>query len=178
MEGEVPLYTRHGDRGTTGLIGGMRVSKGDLIIEILGSIDEADASLGIARSVCEIPASCEIIFKVQQDLYLFMADIASMKEDSEKKRWMIDEEHVLWIEKQIEDLNQYYETPKKFLIPGDTYPAAMLDFARTVVRRAERRLVSLHEASGFPNPWGMKYLNRLSSLCYALELRNLHYEQD
>lgn len=169
----MPFYTRRGDKGKTGLIGGIRVPKSELIVEILGTIDETDAALGVARSQCRVKENCEIIYKVQKDLWLLMADVASLCEAPEEQRAEMEEGHVKWLEDQIAQLEKSYTLPDGFIVPGDSYPAALLDVARTIARRAERRLVAYFQEQDIQRPVLLQYVNRLSSLCFALELREL-----
>ena len=169
----MPIFTRKGDQGTTGLLGGKRISKSDTIMDVLGTIDEADAALGVARSQCCVNENCEIIQQAQRHLWQLMGDIASVGEDARFQRKSITEKHVLWLEEKIEFLSEASSPQKGFIVPGDSYPAALLDVARTVVRRAERCMVAYTCDTAFHNPYVLQYLNRLSSLCYALELREL-----
>ncbi len=168
------MFTGRGDQGETGLLGGGRVSKSDLIIETLGAIDEAGAALGVARSQCQSPGNAEIIHQVQRDLGILMADVASSYEESERRWKQIEERHVSWLEEKIELLSAQLPSQKGFIIPGDTYSAALLDVARAVVRRAERRMITFDQNVKFHNPQVLRYLNRLSSLCYALERSELN----
>jgi cob(I)alamin adenosyltransferase len=163
------FYTRGGDEGFTGLLGDMRVSKSDLRMEVLGSIDEVNASLGMARSLAEAQEIKEIILKVQRDLYSLMGEIAATAENASVFR-VINHEHVDWLEKNTDRLTSLAKVPREFIVPGDTPSSAALDVARTVVRRAERRSVDLYQQKGFANPEILRYLNRLSSLCFVMEL--------
>lgn len=174
----MPLYTRRGDKGTTGLLGNIRVPKSHLLLDIIGTIDEVDAALGVARSQCRVKENCEIIYQVQIDLWQLMADVASINDSPEKRRKTIAESHIIWMEDKIAELEKSFQLPNGFIVPGDSYPAALLDVSRTIARRAERRLVTYVEANDFHNPYVMQYLNRLSSLCYALELRELSWEKE
>lgn len=169
----MPFYTRTGDQGTSGILSGNRFKKDDLIFEALGTIDEADAWLGVARSQCKTGLCKQILRQVQQDLWLLMADVASIDKKEKFRENYIGEEHLQQVEKFIEQLAATYDTPKGFIIPGDVYSAGLLDVARTIVRRAERRFIALQAEHAFHNPHVMPYLNRLSSLCYALELSEL-----
>ena len=171
------LFTRQGDQGTTGLLGGSRVPKNDLIMEVLGTLDEVDASLGVARSQCKSEMVPDIIVQVQKDLWLLMADIASIDATDRNQRSNISADHLQWLEQSIAALAETYAKPNRLIIPGEVYSACLLDLARTIVRRAERRFVDLLSARSFHNPQILPYLNRLSSLCYALELSELAFHQ-
>ena len=164
------FYTRRGDDGSTGMLGSERISKSDARIETLGAIDEANAALGVARSLCRSPEAAACLVVIQRDLYGIMAEVASSPENVERFR-MIGTERVNWLEEQTDLLSQVVDLPREFIVPGDTPAGAALDLARAVVRRAERRLVGLSEAGLVSNPNLLVYLNRLSSFCFVLELR-------
>jgi cob(I)alamin adenosyltransferase len=163
------FYTRRGDDGTTGLLGGGRVPKDNPRPETVGTIDEANAALGLARATCQATQSSEIILTIQRDLYSAMGEVAATQGNAERFR-IINEKRVDWLEAQIEMLSQSIEPPKEFIVPGDTPAGAALDLARTIIRRAERRLVSLWRDEQIENRQLLRYFNRLSSLCFALEL--------
>lgn len=163
-------YTRSGDDGTTGLLGEGRVPKFDPRLETLGAIDEATAVLGIARAVCRAPETGDILVRVQRDLYHVMAEIAATPENVSQFR-VIGEAHIEWLEERIEGLNQTVEIPNDFILPGDSYAGSILDLARAVVRRAERRVAELFQRGQIENGRLLGYMNRLSSLCFLLELR-------
>ncbi len=165
-----PFYTRRGDEGTTGLLGEGRVQKDDLRIEAVGAVDEAGAVLGLARASARAPETGPALLQVQRDLYGLMAELAATPQNAARFR-TVDAGRVAWLEAQVEAVSQLVSLPKEFIIPGDRVEGAVLDLARTVVRRAERRVVSLHRQGGFENPELLRYLNRLSSLLFVLELR-------
>lgn len=164
------FYTRAGDEGYTGLLGKGRIAKEDTRIEAVGSVDEAGASLGVARAVCQSPEISPIILQVQRDLYGLMAELAATPDNAKRFR-TITEERVIWLESQVDTISAIVELPGEFIVPGDTIGGAFLDKARTVVRRAERRVSDLLHQGGIENTQLLRYLNRLSSLCYVLELR-------
>ncbi|MEN8172230.1 MAG: cob(I)yrinic acid a,c-diamide adenosyltransferase [Chloroflexota bacterium] len=163
------FYTRTGDEGETGLLGKDRVTKDHPRLEAVGSVDEANAALGIARAICQAPQSPDIILAVQRDLYNLMAETAASVENAEQFR-VIQEQRVKWLEDKIEAIGSLIEPTHEFIVPGDTAAGAALDFARAVVRRAERRLVRLHQNDELENTQILRYINRLSSLCFVLEL--------
>lgn len=163
-------YSRSGDDGTTGLLGKGRVPKYDLIPEVLGTIDEVTAHLGMARSFSQVSETQEALLKIQRDLYGMMSETAAAPENREKFH-AIGPEQVGWIEAQVDRLSLLVEVPGEFIVPGDSQAGAALDVARTVVRRAERRMAELaHRREGL-NPDLLRYLNRLSSLVFVMELR-------
>lgn len=165
----MPLYTRKGDDGTTGLLGEDRVSKNHPQIEALGVLDEASAALGLARASCQAHQTPPILREIQQDIYKLMTEIAATPENADKFGG-IDASRVEWLEEQIEVVNNIVTMPKEFILPGDTQGGAALSLARTIVRRAERRVTELYSLKELGNKELQRYLNRLSSLCFVLEL--------
>jgi cob(I)alamin adenosyltransferase len=163
------FYTRTGDDGTTGLLGEGRARKDAPRLEAVGAIDEANAALGVARAACQSPQCPEIILTAQRDLYGLMAEVAATPENAARFQ-SIDAGRVLWLEERIAALEGQVEPTREFIVPGDTPAGAALDLARAVIRRAERRLTSLHLDGEIENPELLRYLNRLSSLCFVLEL--------
>jgi len=165
-----PLYSRAGDDGMTDLLGEGRVAKSDLRMEVLGTIDEASAALGLARSLSHAEDVKAAVVELQRGLYHVMAEIAATAENA-STFCMIGPEQVSMLEEQIETFNRLVSLPGGFILPGDTPAAAAMDVARTVVRRAERRVVELFVRGELKNEQILKYLNRFSSLCFALEIR-------
>lgn len=169
------FYTAKGDDGTTGLLGEGRVPKYHVRMEAVGTLDEASAALGLARAQCTAPSpegtlqTPRILLAAQRDLYKLMAEVAATPENAEKFRG-IDEERVKWLEHETDELSKVVEMPKEFILPGDTLGGAALSLARAVIRRAERRVVELFDGEVVVNPHLQRYLNRLSSLCFVLEL--------
>lgn len=163
------FYTRTGDDGLTSLLGKGRVKKNDLRIEAVGTLDEVDAFLGLARSKVEDPAWSSMLLQIQRDLYQMMAEVSASPENA--GRFMaVTPEKVDWLEEQVAALEAVTEVPREFIIPGDTTAAATVDVARTVVRRAERRVAELLHNGVIENMHVLEYLNRLSSFCFVLEL--------
>lgn len=156
------VYTRTGDRGQTSLYTGERVSKGSLRVETYGTIDEVDSVLGSARAFVVHQNVKETIFKIQKDLWLLMADVASLGKEPN-----IGSDHVKYLEQTIDKYTEELEPLDHFLVPGETQGAAFLDVARAVVRRAERSMWRLSETEEVHES-GIRYLNRLSDLCFTL----------
>ena len=172
-----PFYTRTGDEGTTGLLGEGRVPKFDDRIEALGAVDEATAAMGLARASAQAPQTAPLLLQAQRDLYKLMAEVGATPENAAKFR-SIDQARVDWLEEQTDSLEQITEMPREFILPGDVPASAALALARTIVRRAERRVVSLFHAGKLENQFLLVYLNRLSSLLFMLELvENVHAGQ-
>lgn len=162
------FYTRKGDDGTTGLLGEGRVAKYHARMEALGALDESSATLGLARASTRDPRCGPLLLESQRDLYRVMAEVAAPPENADPFRF--DAARVDWLEQQTDALSKTIEMPKEFILPGDTSSGAALSLARAVVRRAERRVVELFDKEEIKNPALQKYLNRLSSLLFVLEL--------
>jgi cob(I)alamin adenosyltransferase len=162
------FYTRKGDDGTTGLLGKGRVPKNDARIEAIGTLDEASAALGMARASARDARCPPLLLQAQRDLYLLMTEVASLPANA--RHFHFDAARVQWLEQQIDELGKTTELPREFIIPGDSVSGAALSVSRTIVRRAERRLVELFGRSRNDNPALQQYLNRLSSLLFLLEL--------
>jgi cob(I)alamin adenosyltransferase len=163
------FYTRKGDDGYTGLLQGGRVPKNHPIPEAVGTLDEASAALGVARAACQGNSNSEIILMVQRDLYSIMAEIAASPEHAVQFR-QVNDSRVSWLEAQVDLLSAEVTLPKDFIVPGDSPAGAALALARTIVRRAERQVAGLFHSKLVENPELLRYLNRLSSLCFVLEL--------
>ena len=162
-------YSGTGDQGSTGLLGPTRVSKTHQRIQAVGAIDEASAALGMARSLANKPNLNELIQHIQRDLYQIMSLV--VLESSDPVNFPdLPLEKVAWLEKTIEHYQKSTASPGGFILPGDTQLSAAFSLARTIVRRAEREVVGLHDADLLLSSSALPYLNRLSSLCYVLEL--------
>jgi cob(I)alamin adenosyltransferase len=164
----VKIYTRKGDDGTTGLLYGGRTPKDSDLIELNGAVDEAQAALGWARSLCagDDPMNLSIS-GLEHDLWILMAEVATQPENREKLetgRTRVSQEMIDALEHQIDDANQTTKMPTEFVVPGENQLSAALDVARTVVRRAERIAVTWDAEGSLV----VAYLNRLSDLVWTL----------
>lgn len=166
------FYTRRGDDGFTGLLGEGRLPKESPRLEAVGAVDEANAALGVARSLARSPEGPGLLLEIQRDLYGLMAELASLPENAARFR-TINPERVAWLEEQTDQIAARVQMPKEFIVPGDTVEGAFLDLARAVVRRAERRVAELFHRGEIANPDLLRYLNRLSSFCFVLELHEI-----
>ena len=162
------VTTKTGDTGYTGLLGAGRVPKYHPRPEALGAVDEATSSLGVARATSDNARVKEVIYAAQQDLYILMAELATTEAAAPRVGYTISEEHVSRLEETIEALKREVDIPSQFVIPGETVPGAALDVARTIVRRAERRVVKLFHDEMVKNGELVRYLNRLSDVLYVL----------
>jgi cob(I)alamin adenosyltransferase len=165
------IVTKTGDGGETGLLYGGRVSKGDPRTEAYGTIDEAISALGLARAAVKDRARHATILRVQSELFTVGAELATDAGEYstlEKHFQVVTEDFTNRVEQEIIDLEKRVPLPAAFVIPGGTPSAAALDFARTVLRRAERRVVAL-QLRGYPvKPELLRYVNRLSDLLFML----------
>ncbi|HWZ19873.1 MAG TPA: cob(I)yrinic acid a,c-diamide adenosyltransferase [Ktedonobacteraceae bacterium] len=162
------VTTGTGDTGYTGLLGEQRVPKYDPRPDTFGTVDEATSALGLARALANDPKVKEIIYQIQQELYLLMGELATTPENYEKMGLRMTVEHVQRLEQVEELLKREVEIPNKFIIPGDTPVGAALDLARTIIRRAERMAVKLLHDGVIQNGEVVRYLNRLSDLIFIL----------
>ncbi len=162
------IYTRNGDDGTTGLYLGGRVGKDSPAVAACGAVDEAQALLGLARSEARPGSELDdLLVALERDLWVLMADLATGEANRarlEPGRSLVTEEMVSALERRIDDLAARVAPPAEFAVPGQTRLAALLDVARTVVRRAERVTV----AGGPQGSLAVPYLNRLSDLLWAM----------
>ena len=164
------IYTKTGDKGDTGLFGGGRVGKDHPRVEAYGDVDELNAVLGMARSVEMMPRIDEVLVPVQRDLFglgalLATPDLQRMHEQLAKAR--IDTDRIAQLERAIDDGERELEPLKAFILPGGTPKASALHVARTVCRRAERKVVHLRREVDIPEVV-VVYLNRLSDLLFVL----------
>lgn len=167
MSKEFPWYTGEGDDGTTGLLGEGRVPKHHPQPEAFGDVDEASSAIGWCRSIVPQQEVADVLLRVQRDCYAVMAELAATPEAQEKFR-KIDDARVDWLAKTADAFGARVKMPREFVVPGDSREGAALDVARTVVRRAERRVTRLLEDGTMANRSLQAYLNRLSSLLFVL----------
>lgn len=161
------FYTRRGDDGYTDMLGGPRVAKDSVRPEALGTIDEASAALGLARATAQRDETKQAVIQVQRDLYLLMADIATLA-GKHAGNPRLTAEHLNAMEATIKQLDPLVTIPKEFVASGDSVAGAALDMARTIVRRAERVVARLQREEDVALPHSLAYLNRLSSLLFGL----------
>ena len=162
------IYTRKGDDGTTGLLYGGRVAKDDAAPAAYGEVDEAQAFLGLARAGCERGSELDkMLIGIERDLWVLMAELATAPDNRQKLtpgQNLVTADMVHALETTIDDLSARFELPSEFVVPGEDRTAALLDVARTVVRRAERTAVRI-AADGSE---ALAYLNRLSDLLWTM----------
>lgn len=167
MSGKV--YTRGGDAGQTSLLGGVRVDKDDLRIEVYGTMDEGTSALGLARATTKHDDLCRHIIDLQGELIPIMAEAAFVPGGKPLSFSVpqVQPHQVERLERLIDHYNEEWIQTGQFVRPGGSPAAAALDMARATFRRAERRLISLNREEAV-SPHLIKYINRLSDLIYVL----------
>ena len=164
------IYTKTGDKGDTGLFGGGRVGKDHPRVEAYGDVDELNATLGLVRALEPMPRIDEVIVPIQRDLFAIGALLATpdrdkMRASLEKAR--IDDSRIRELEVAIDQCEAELDPLRSFIVPGGTAKAASLHVARTVCRRAERRVVALQHTEELPTIV-VVFLNRVSDLLFML----------
>ena len=167
------IYTKTGDSGQTSLLGGSRIAKNACRVECYGTIDEANAALGIARAVCKAEDMKEKIFTIQSRMHMLGSQLAADEKGRAMLKNKINETDISFLEKIIDDYIAEYGPLKSFSTPGDNLTAAHLHLARTIIRRAERHMTALEDCC----PLLAAYTNRLSDAVFVMakeaESRNI-----
>lgn len=161
------IYTKKGDEGQTSLIGGTRVSKAHLRIDAYGTVDELNSCLGMLRDMMARPEYHEKITYIQDRLFTIGSLLAEDPESSRMKLPQINEEDVVFLEKEMDDMDSQLPEMKHFILPGGHTTVSWCHVTRCVCRRAERLTVLLHEHQSV-SPLVLKYLNRLSDYLFVL----------
>lgn len=165
------IYTRTGDTGETGLVGGKRVPKFAPRVEAYGEVDEANAVIGLARLHLSGDAEADaMLARIQNDLFDLGADLATAEDREGRASLRVSAAQVKRLENEIDAVNAPLKPLESFVLPGGSPAAAHLHFARVAVRRAERRILAL-AASEAVNAEAIKYVNRLSDLLFVLARR-------
>lgn len=162
------IYTRAGDKGTTGIHGGERVPKDDIRIEANGCLDELNAVIGIIRSL--LPTGHEwqeLLYKIQYEMMIVMSHVATPSAIREKNPNALSDNLAKYCEQQMDAITALLKDDGYFILPGGTPVSAQLQFARTVARRAERRLWTLNREDSVPEEI-LKFINRLSDLFFVM----------
>lgn len=176
------VATGKGDDGTTGLLYGGRITKDDARAEAYGTIDEAVSCLGLARAeVIALDAAgqlpeplqhfTQLILTLQRHLFVAGAELATNPDAWDRLRdgqTRVDESMLIELEAALVDAEASVRMPREFIVPGESRLSAALELSRTVVRRAERRVISLDHERLVPGAWLMPYLNRLADLLWVL----------
>ena len=164
------FYTGKGDRGDTARLRGQaRVSKADVLIDTIGTIDEATSAIGIARAQVQSSHLQTALLEIQRRLYRLMSHLSADAAARNDYPGLSDDD-VTWLEGQIAELEKNLPALKEFVLPGDSPAGAACHMARTVVRRAERRLVAFSEHEPNIGSTNLAFINRLSSLMFVAAL--------
>jgi cob(I)alamin adenosyltransferase len=162
------FWTGKGDDGTSGLLYGGREPKASPRFEAVGSVDEAQAAIGVARAEASGGSELDVILTgLERDLWVLMAELATDDANREKLvpgGSLVTAEMVTAVETAIDEIGTRFELPREFVVPGQDRGSALLDQARTIARRAERAAAAVPVDGSFVLP----YLNRLSSLLWTL----------
>lgn len=168
------VATGRGDDGTTGLLFGGRIAKDDLQADAYGSVDEAVAALGLARSAlarASLDRLADLVLRLQRELFVVGAELATNPDAVARQvagTSRVSEDMLDGIEAELARWESLIEMPREFVVPGETDASAALDFARATLRRAERRTVALQRAGGPTGEWLGPYVNRLADLLWVL----------
>jgi cob(I)alamin adenosyltransferase len=166
----MPIYTRTGDQGTTGLLGGGRVPKDHPRVSAYGDVDELNAAIGVARATAPVDLADPLLETVQRDLFALGGHLATpdpAKVAKALERATLSETRIEEFERAIDAADAELPALRAFVLPGGTPKASALHLARTVCRRAERSVIRLGHESEVP-PFFIVYLNRLSDLLFTL----------
>jgi cob(I)alamin adenosyltransferase len=161
------IYTKAGDDGSTGLFYGGRVAKDSELPTAYGAVDEAQAVMGLARAAAGPGEVDGLLVPLMRDLYVLMAELATLPENRHKLvpgASAVTSEMVVALEAHIDALDERFDPPTEFVVPGGNVVSAWLDLARTVVRRAERHAI----VAAAPPSQVVPYLNRLSDLLWTM----------
>ncbi|MDK2919262.1 MAG: hypothetical protein PWQ37_1995 [Candidatus Petromonas sp.] len=161
------VYTKTGDKGETGLLGGSRIWKDDLRVSCYGTLDEANSMIGVANSLIKNEDIKKILNKIQKELFILGAELASDDRGTDYLKDKIGKDHIRYLEDSINKYIDEIGEQKNFIIPGKTTASSILHVARTIVRRAERAIVSLNKRENIREEV-LQYVNRLSDTLFTL----------
>lgn len=165
------IYTKQGDEGETSLLYGGRTSKTDPRVTAYGTLDEAISAMGMARAASADDWVRARLFEAQRDLFTVMAELASAPSEHGKFKKhfkAITSDRTAYLESVIDEVDSRINLPSSFVIPGASAGSAAIDFARSVLRRAERDIIALGRVSDLMNPEIVKYVNRCSDALFML----------
>ena len=174
------VYTKTGDDGGTHLVGGHRVSKDDLRIDCYGTVDELNATIGLARLCVDAATEKTLGFRlerIQNELFNLGSQLATRAEDLRKSQPDIQSAHIEQLEREIDELNAELPALNSFVLPAGGSLTAHLHLCRTVCRRAERLAVSLSHREPL-GPEVIQYLNRLSDALFVFARHAAHAKQE
>ncbi len=162
------ISSKKGDSGYTSLLRGIRVPKYHVVTEALGTLDEANSLLGLARAASKERRIKRIILQVQKQLFTIGAELSVPKGAGKPPKKTISETDINWLERIIEEFEEALDLPPGFVAFGQEETASQMDVARTSVRKVERIAVKMKSEDMIENPYILKYLNRLSDLIFVL----------
>lgn len=163
------VYTKTGDKGTTGLIGGSRVAKDHIRIEAYGTVDELNSFLGMVADQLSSPAITSQLLEIQDRLFTIGSSLATDPEKAPKMKLPdLHESDIKWLEDRIDEMDDVLPVMKSFILPGGHIAASTTHVARCVCRRAERLCVHMSNNDEFVAEDVLKYLNRLSDYLFVL----------
>jgi cob(I)alamin adenosyltransferase len=165
------IYTKKGDDGSTGLLFGGRVQKDDVRTQVYGTLDETVSALGVARAAGLPDEIAEIVVRVQRELFVVGAQLATATENQGKLEpgvSRVTADMTVQAENDIDRLLEVHPLPQEFILPGESMASAGLDLARSVIRRAEREAVAMRRSGELEDEEVLRYLNRLSDLFFVL----------
>lgn len=162
------VYTKTGDKGTTGLIGGTRVPKDHYRLEAYGTVDELNTHLGMIRSYPIDERSAKTLIRIQNQLFTIGSYLATDAEVSDlRQRLKTEESEIEIMEREMDELEAALPPLRNFVLPGGHPAVAQCHISRTICRRAERRIVAM-QAEVEVDQWVVRYINRLSDYCFVL----------
>jgi cob(I)alamin adenosyltransferase len=164
------ITTKFGDKGKTTILFGHVIGKDDPLLDVAGTVDELNANIGVARASAVAPGLKQELLGIQHNLFIIGAEIATRAEDVKKLKKIITNQHLTEIEKEIEKLEEYNNIDNWF-IPGESLSSALIEKARTISRRLERRLIQRDHY----NEETKIYLNRLSDYLWLLAQKEEYY---
>lgn len=173
----MPIYTKGGDKGSTSLYDGQRVSKNSLRVDVYGTFDELNANVSLADKFCQLPRNVELLQWVEYHMFFLQGEIATRHATTfQQNSRMITEEDVQFLEHAIDDYTASLPKVDSFILPGSSTAGAQLHVCRTVCRRAERLLVAFMQ-DNFVRPEIEQYVNRLSDFFYIIARSEDHEQQ-
>ncbi len=169
------VYTKTGDKGTTGLIGGTRVAKDHFRLEAYGTVDELNTNIGMIRSYPIDQASIEAIIRIQNQLFTIGSYLATDDSVSDlRSKLRTDEKEIAWLETEMDQMESALPPLKNFVLPGGHPAVSQCHITRTICRRAERRVISM-SGEVMVDEWVIRYLNRLSDYFFVLSRHLSNY---
>ena len=162
------VYTRTGDKGTTSLVGGQRVSKSDIRLESYGTVDELNSHIGLLMSLIQNAHDVEVLTRIQKLLFVVGSNLATDQSNTElKEASVVHADEVALLEKEIDVIDEALPQLRAFVLPGGCQASAQCHVCRTVCRRAERRILALGEQAEV-QPELLQFINRLSDYLFVL----------